>query len=183
LDPELEARVRVAREKIAAALVPPFIALAAHPSPELRSVALAFLANRDEPDGKQLVLDALTDSDEQVQRLAIAAAKDNPHLSTVRPLTRLLSNAHQWPLRILAAEALQNYASLSGFAASPESELAQAALVALCNDDPYALVREASARALFALYGRASVPILSRVATEDPEDRVRQTARNLLGTW
>jgi tetratricopeptide (TPR) repeat protein/HEAT repeat protein len=183
LTPALQAGVRAGVARISAAVVPAFVALVRHPTLEPRTIALGFLALRDEPVARQAVLEALDDSDEQVQRLAIGAAQNNPSLAAVRPLTQLLTDKYPWPTRILATQALQNCASLPSYVGSPEARMAQSALTSLCQDDPYALVREAAAQALAGLYGRGAEPMLSQLAARDPEERVRQTARKLLGSW
>jgi hypothetical protein len=55
-----------------------------------------------------------------------------------------------------------------------------ASLEAAALHDRYALVRDAAARALFAIDPRKAVAVLERLRDRDPEIQVKATARALL---
>ena len=104
--PQARAKAERAAESIAAAVVSPFVALATHPSPEVRALSVQFLATRSEPAaGEQLVL-ALEDRDERVQRAALTALKGGRSQHAIEAVTRLLGGRGDWPVRLRAAQAL-----------------------------------------------------------------------------
>jgi hypothetical protein len=55
----------------------------------------------------------------------------------------------------------------------------QEALVRAATADPYALVREAAARALVSVAGNAALPTLQKLRDRDPEPRLRSLAERL----
>jgi HEAT repeat protein len=54
-----------------------------------------------------------------------------------------------------------------------------AALTRAALSDPYALVREAAAKALAAASGGAALPVLRQLKDRDPEPRLRALAERL----
>ncbi len=159
---------------IARAVVAPFVALASHPSPDVRARAVQFLATRSEQAARTAVVEALGDPDEHVQRAALAAADRARTPGAVNAVTGLLTHKSDWPVRVRAAEALGR------LAAGSRDKKAVAALTRAAQSDAYALVREAAVRALPLVDAAAARPVLTEVAEKDAEPRVQRAARELL---
>ncbi len=166
---ELRAAAGVA-DRVAAAVVPAFLALAAHPSPEIRARSLELLAPREEPAARAAVLAALSDSTPTVQRAALAAASVRPDAASVAAVAALLAAPGEWPPRVWAADAL------AAIGPAARSAAVRAALERAAREDATALVREAAIRALARVEGDAARPALRRAAEQDPEPRVRAAA-------
>ena len=173
--PELRARAEKAADTIAAAVVAPFAALASHPSPEVRALSVQVLATRPEPAAADQIVQALEDHDERVQRAALTALRAARDKRAIDAVTRLLGGRADWPVRLRAAQALGELAKAS------RDAKAVAALVRAVKNDGYALVREASALALFSVDESAARPVLEQVMASDPEPRVRKSAETVLG--
>jgi tetratricopeptide (TPR) repeat protein len=171
LDPALAAAVSEAAERIAAAVVPGFVALVRHPSIDVRARAVELLARRTEPEAQAAVADALSDPDEAVVRAALAALGPGGGDEAASGAARVLSTSPSWPLRVRAAEALGRVG---------RSRAAFDALTRAARGDAYALVREAAMRAL-ALDPDAAREVLEERAARDEEPRVRDAAKALLG--
>ncbi len=167
-------RARQAAERIAGGVVEAFQQLLGNPNPELRQSALRFLGSRLEPPARQALLGGLQDSDVAVQRTALAALSARPDENGAQAVVQLLAPGKHWSLRRQAAQALEQM----GKAASAQGVVA--ALTRAAQADPYALVRDAAARALFAIDPGASREVLERLRRSDAEERVRETARQLL---
>jgi hypothetical protein len=120
------------------------------------------------------VIDALGDPEESVRRAALSALGSVKDTTTVAAVAKLGREAPSWPLRVRAAEALGR---LGAGSASP---VAMETLRSMAQKDPYALVREAAARAMASLDRAAAEPLLRELAAKDPEPRIRQTATQLL---
>jgi HEAT repeat protein len=174
-EPSRAGRARQAAERIGQGVVDGFLQLLGHPSSELRQSALRFLGSRPEPAARQAVLAALGDSDIAVQRTALTALSARPDAAGAVAVARLLDGGNHWSLRRQAAQALQQMAR----AAAGEQAIESLTHTALA--DPYALVRDAAARALFAIDPKAAAPVLERLRKADPESRVQATAQELLG--
>jgi HEAT repeat protein len=84
-----------------------------------------------------------------------------------------LAQETEWPLRATAAEALGRITP-----GKPEPAVVLA-LTRAALSDPYALVREAAARALAAVAGNAALPALRQLKEHDPEPRLRGLAERL----
>jgi tetratricopeptide (TPR) repeat protein/HEAT repeat protein len=166
---------RQAAERIGQGVVGGFLQLLGHPSPELRQSALRFLGSRPEAPARQAVLTALGDSDIAVQRTALNALSARPDAAGALAVANLLDAGNHWSLRRQAAQALEQM----GHAAAGEAVVAALGHSAL--EDRYALVRDAAARALFAIEPAAAGRVLDRLRQSDPESRVRATAQELLG--
>jgi tetratricopeptide (TPR) repeat protein/HEAT repeat protein len=175
LDERLAKQVATAVEAIAAASVPGFVALVRHPALEVRTRAVELLATRSEPEAQAAVIDALGDPEESVRRAALSALGPIKHSPTITAVARLLRESSSWPLRVRAAEALGRLGA--GRSAAPQvvDTLSSAA-----RTDSYALVREASVRALVPLDAVAAAPLLREIAAKDAEPRVREAAADLL---
>jgi HEAT repeat protein len=175
LDAKTAGEVRATVEAIAAATVRGFVALGRHPSIEVRQRAIELCARRPEPEAQAAVVDALGDPDEAMRRAALAAIGPVKHAPTIAAVAALLRESASWPLRVRAAEALGRLGA-GGAAAEVSGALAAAA-----RGDGFALVREAAARALFAVDRATAAPVLAELAAKDAEPRVRSVATELLG--
>lgn len=173
-DPELAARAREAIELIALAVVDPFVRLAEHPAAEVRQSALRWLAARREPAARSAVLGATRDADANVQRAALTALGARPDAAAASAVAEVLRHSSSWSLRRQAAQ------SLAQMALPGRDDEVLRALEKAATEDEYALVREAAARALFAIHPRAAVRVLERLRDSDPEAQVQAAARELL---
>lgn len=170
--PEEQAAAQRLLADVGASVVGPLARLTAHPDPDLRLVPLPFLVGRSEEVAKR-ALEALTrDSEPQVRRAALSALGPEQR-ELAKSVASRLNQESEWPLRASAAEALGRMAKGSPDPAVVEP-LARAAL-----SDPYALVREAAARALAAVAGNAALPTLRQLKERDPEPRLRALAERL----
>jgi tetratricopeptide (TPR) repeat protein/HEAT repeat protein len=179
LDPRVREQVDEVVESLAASVIPGFVALERHPSIEVRTRAVELLARRPEPEAQAAVIDALGDPEESVRRAALSAVGASGAVrddKLVAAVGRLAREAPSWPLRVRAAAALGRVG-----ARGPEGRAAIIeTLEAAARRDPYALVREAAARALASIDRAAARPLLEEMAGKDAEPRVRETAAELL---
>jgi HEAT repeat protein len=173
--PQARAKAERAAESIAAAVVSPFVALATHPSAEVRALSVQFLATRSEPAAGEQLVSALEDRDERVQRAALTALKGGRSQHAIEAVTRLLGGRGDWPVRLRAAQALGELAQGS------RDIKAVSALSRAARADGYALVREASVEALVKVDPAAARGVLEQVLKSDPEPRVRKSAQTVLG--
>jgi tetratricopeptide (TPR) repeat protein len=179
LSPALTKDVESSIAALSAAVVPGFVALERHPAVEVRTRAVEFLARRPEPHAQAAVIDALGDPDEEVRRAALAAIGPIHHEPTVTAVAGLLRKGPTWPLRVRAAEALGR---LGRAATGAAPRVVLDSLAHAAQNDGYALVREAAARAIAPLDKSVSVPVLRALAAKDAEPRVRSAAQELLGS-
>ena len=170
---------RVKSRAIIASLEPSILALVRHPDARLRTQALSLLAASDSDAAAAALIDATSDPDETVQRVALAALGTYP--SHRMPLAlaaagRVLERHPEWAIRVLAADAIARLGALAGGESVREAatDLARAA-----DHDAYALVRDAALRALAKLDPGAAAIVARRVEASDPEPRVRETAESL----
>jgi HEAT repeat protein len=150
------------------------VALARHPSAVVRTRAVRFLCQRDEPVAQQAVVAALGDREREVQEAALAGLSPLHRTTATPDVIALLRHESDWSLRARAAEALGR------LAAGTEEGEGWKALAEAAHSDPFALVREAAARALARIDRDAAAPVLRGISKRDPEPQVRQTARALL---
>lgn len=174
--PDRERAARAATLTIAAELLDPFLRLSQHPSADMRQTALRWLAMRPEPAAKSAVLEATRDADPDVLRSAMSALAARPDAGGAAAIAEVLRSASAWSMRRHAALALERMGPAAADSAVVEA-LERAAL-----GDPYALVRQAAARALGGIHPGASAGVLERLRDSDPEAQVRATARDLLRT-
>ncbi|MFO0761514.1 MAG: HEAT repeat domain-containing protein [Byssovorax sp.] len=174
LDEKLGQQVGDAIESIASAVIPGFVALGRHPAIEVRTRAVELLARRPEAEAQAAVIDALGDPDEGVRRAALAALGAVKHGPTIAAVSKLLRESPSWPLRVRAAEALGRLGAGGADRAVLDT------LAAAARTDGYALVREATARAIAPLDRAAARPLLQEMAEKDSEPRVRKAAAELL---
>jgi tetratricopeptide (TPR) repeat protein len=166
-------RARRAIAGVASGMVPIFAGLARHPYAEVRVAAIDFLGSRADPVAREAVARAIDDREPLVRRSALAAVTKG-NAAGAGAAARLLGAEEDWALRVLAAEALAR----SG---TPEMDDVLAALELAARSDGYALVREAAARALFAVSPARARGVLTMLAKTDAERRVRDVACELLG--
>jgi tetratricopeptide (TPR) repeat protein len=158
--------------EIGSGAVGPLARLTTHPDPDLRLVPLPFLVGRSEEAAKR-ALEALTrDTEPSVRRAALSALGPEQKDLAASVASRL-NQEQEWPLRATAAEALGRMAKGS----TDQSIVAALSRAAL--SDPYALVREAAARALVTVAGNAALPLLRQLKEHDPEPRLRGLAERL----
>jgi HEAT repeat protein len=169
---EQERVIALARE-LGAVLVPTFVALARHPSPEVRLSALRFLAHRSEAAAKTAVAAALKDDLTQVRRAALAALDANDAEAKIA-VVALLRSETDWTLRASAVETLGRVAEQSR-----DPEVVRA-LSESATKDPFAIVREAALPALVAVDAAKAKRVLEEVHDKDPEPRVKARAQALL---
>jgi tetratricopeptide (TPR) repeat protein/HEAT repeat protein len=172
-DHKVDRAAREALDALADALIAPYVALSGHPTPDVRALAVAFLAARPGEPALRALVGALEDQDETVVRAALAAAEQHRRSEATSAITELVRSSREWPLRLRAARAL---GGLGEAARTPES---QAALTKAAQHDPYALVREAAVRALGRVAPGAAQQTLDEIARNDPEPRVRDAAREV----
>jgi tetratricopeptide (TPR) repeat protein len=168
---------------LAAALAPGVVPLARNPDPVLRTKAIVLVARSSDDAATEVVVAALGDSNEAVQRVALsavggpraggqAAAGDERAIAAV---AKILATHEVWAIRILAARALGRLGGLStAAAAGAAARLAEAA-----TGDTYALVRQAALESLASFDPAGARAIALRLAATDPEPRVREAATAL----
>lgn len=178
LDPKLAGEVDQTVEAIAAATVSGFVALAQHPTLDVRQRAIELLARRPETEAQSAVATALDDPDESVRRAALSALGPVKSAPTIEAVARMVRESKRWPLRVRAAEALGRLGAGSDVA----EPLVVEALRAAARGDAFALVREAAARALIHVDREGARALLRELAAKDPEPRVRDAATELLKT-
>ncbi len=161
-------------ERIAAAVVPAFVALVRHPAIEVRTRAVEFLARRPEKEAQSAIVDALSDPEESVRRAALSAVGPIKDPATLAAVARLGRESSSWPLRVRAAEALGR------LGAGSDSKIATETLAAMAKNDTYALVREPALRSLVALDKPGAEPVLRELSANDTEPRIRAIAAELL---
>jgi tetratricopeptide (TPR) repeat protein len=171
---DARAACQASLERIAAALVGPFLALARHPSGEVRARAIRVLAVRPEPEAQAAIVLALEDSDPAVQRAALSLLSSTVDPSAVAAVTKLAQSSLSWPVRERATEAL------GALARGSESDRAGTVLAAIAEGDKMAFVREAAMRALAATRSPRARTTLERLGARDPEPRLRALAKTLL---
>jgi HEAT repeat protein len=150
------------------------VALASHPSSEIRGFAVRFLGTCSAPEAQKIVFSALHDQD-QVQKAALDALALRPSHEAARAVAELLSSTPSWSVRLGAAQALGRM----GTYASAEDSLE--ILIRAARKDPFALVREAALRALPRVSPAKARPVLEQAVARDPEPRVRTAALAELG--
>ena len=170
-DPDVQA-AQTRAKSLARALEAQAISLARHPEVEVRQKAIVLLSHLPTDAASEAVVQAVGDRDEEVQRVALAAIGSHGNTRAVSAVAKLLGEQENWAMRVLAVQALGRLGN-----ASPEAgrHLREAA-----TKDSYALVREAAMKALATFDVRGAQEIAQRIATTDPEPRVRESARAIL---
>ncbi len=169
-----------AARAVAAALEPSVVPLARNPDPAIRTKAIVLVARSADDAATDAVVAAIEDSNEVVQRVAIAAVGAPRQGGRMVPgderavaaLGKILATHDSWALRILAAQALGRVGAAG--AKSAAAHLADAAA-----KDSYALVRQAALEALSSFDPAGARVLAQRLAATDPEPRVREAASAL----
>lgn len=162
------ARAKV--KEIAAALEPSVVALSRHPDPGIRTKAIVLLARSKSDAASAAIAQAVTDPNENVQRVALASIGQHADQKSVAAVAKVMRTHESWAMRVLAAQALGRLGA-AGAGAEAARQLKEAA-----TKEPYALVREAALVAL-AGYDRAeAMQLAAHMAANDAEPRVRETA-------
>ncbi len=172
--PDARAAADATLERVAAALVEPFLLLTHHPSADVRAHAIRVLSYRPEDAARAAVVAALDDKDASVQRAALASLSRTRDDRALDAVIKLSETAGDWPMRERATRALG--ALVNG----PRADAAIAALATVAGRDPIAFVRESAVRALRGAPGDKASRSLESVARADPEPRVRELAKSLL---
>jgi HEAT repeat protein len=145
----------------------------------VRTRAIVLVARASSDAAVEAVVAGLEDPNEAVQRVALAAVgaprADGGHTpASARSATavgKILATHESWAMRVLAARALGR---LGAAGAGPEAVrlLGEAA-----TKDAYALVRQAALEAFASFDAGGARALASRMASADPEPRVRDAAR------
>jgi tetratricopeptide (TPR) repeat protein len=168
---------------IVAALEPSIVPLARHPDPAIRAEAITLLARSSSDAAVEAIAAALGDQSEAVQRVALAAVaaprtdggRVEASARAVDAVGKILAVHESWAIRVLAAHAMGRLGEAS---ASPETS---GRLTEAATRDPYALVRQAALESLASFDPVGARKIAGRMATTDPEPRVRDAARAIAG--
>ncbi len=161
-----------AARAIVTSLEPSIVPLARHPDPALRTKALVLVARSSSDAAVEAVVGGLEDSSEPVQRVALAAVGSHGPASAraVTAVGKILATHESWAMRVLAAQALGRLGAAGATDAGPK-------LADATTRDSYALVRQAALEALASFDVATARTLAARVATADPEPRVRDAAR------
>lgn len=171
-DPQARAEAERVATRVASTIVPAFIALAEHPTADVRGFAIGFLSRRSEPQAVRAVVVSLRDRDPQLRR-AVLALLDTRHAEAAAPVIAL-SGSESWSERAAAVEALGRLIRQG------EPLEAIEALEQRARADATALVREAALAALARSAPARARQTLERARDTDPEPHVRRAAQALL---
>jgi tetratricopeptide (TPR) repeat protein/HEAT repeat protein len=155
------------------ALEPGLIALARHPDTGTRTKALVLLARSASDAATTAVVQATADPSEAVQRVALSAIGAHRDARAVASVGKVLAENENWAMRVLAAEAMGR------LGAAGDTDEAGRHLSAAATKDSYALVREASLKALASFDAKRAERLAAELEGTDPEPRVREAARAL----
>lgn len=175
-EPETDRRLEDVVEVVSRSTLAGFVALASHPSFEVRRRALAVVSRRSEPEARAAVVMALEPSQPSLASAVLASLSSPRGEEIVTAILGLLEAKGEWSLRAHAAEAL-------GRAALDDARLrseVEVALVRVASRDPFALVREAALRAAFARAAVEAPALAARVIQTDEEPALRALAAELL---
>jgi cellulose synthase operon protein C len=174
--PELAA-ARAKVKEMATALEPSIVALSRHPDPGMRTKAIVLLSRSKSDTASAAIAQGVTDSSENVQRVALASIGQNADANqrSVTAVAKVMRSHDSWAMRVLAAQALGRLGA-SGAGAEAGRQLKEAAL-----KEPYALVREAALVALASYDKGEASQLAGHMATHDAEPRVRETAAKIRG--
>jgi HEAT repeat protein/tetratricopeptide (TPR) repeat protein len=165
---------------IARGLEPEIVRFASDQDPAVRARATLLLSRSSSPAAADALVQALGDPVPDVQRAALAAIGSRPDPGAVAAVRRALlardgltAGEEPWAMRVLAAQAMGRLGA-AGAHAEAEASLRTAA-----TSDAYALVREASLRALES-FDPTAARAVARSLASDPEPRVRDAAKHLV---
>ncbi len=168
------------------------------PSVPVRQAAVAQLANSEDPASSELLLGALEDRDSVVQQTSIAGLSRRPlaanpdtvrdvlasgdtqtQVNLINVLGKMSKVETPWvtePLNEAASSDTPEVraAAIRALGASGDPEELETVLLA--SEDPYALVREAAARALGNFKQEQAIGRLEEIAKGDQDENVRRAA-------
>jgi len=170
--PELAA-ARAKISEIATALEPSIVALSRHPDPTMRTKAIVLLARSKSDAAGTAIAQAVTDSSESVQRVALASLGRHADQKTAQAVAKVMRGHESWAMRVLAAQALGRLGA-AGASVDATRHLTEAA-----TKEPYALVREAALVALASYDKSEASQLAAHMAEHDAEPRVRETAAKI----
>ncbi|HVH46680.1 MAG TPA: tetratricopeptide repeat protein [Labilithrix sp.] len=170
--PELVA-ARAKVKEIQTSLEPSVAALSRHPDPAIRTKAIVLLARSKSDVAGAAIAQAITDPNENVQRVALASIGKHADSKTVLAVGKVVHGHESWAMRVLAVQALGRLGA-AGASAEATRQLKEAA-----TNEPYALVREAALNALATYDKGEAAQLATQMAAHDPEPRVRETAANV----
>jgi HEAT repeat protein len=146
------------------------IALSRHPDPAVRTKAIVLLSRSKSDAAGTAIAQAVTDSSENVQRVALASIGQHADQKSVGAVAKVMRGHESWAMRVLAAQALGRLGG-AGAGAEATRQLKEAA-----TKEPYALVREAALVALASYDKSEAGQLATHMAAHDAEPRVRETA-------
>ncbi len=163
---------------VMASLEPSIVPLTRHPDPDIRTKALVLASRFSSDAAVAAIVAGIEDADESVQRIALASIAgeraDGQRVpatpQAVQAVGKVLATHESWALRVLAARAMGRLGA-AGARPDADKRLADAA-----TKDAYALVRQAALDALASFDLDTARDLAARMATNDPEPRVREAA-------
>ncbi len=167
----ISAQAQTRAKALAHTLEPAVVTHVRSPDPALRMKAIVLLAHSPSDAATSAVMSALDDTNETVQRVALAAIGSQGDPRAVTAVSRLVHTHPNWAMRVLAVEALGRMGS-AGNGVEAGKQLRAAAV-----NDTYALVREAALKSLSSFDVRGAQQLGLQMSKSDPEPRVRETAR------
>lgn len=172
---------RAKAKEIAAALEPSIVEMSRHQDPQVRSKALQLLSRSRSDAAAQAVTRAVSDRNEAVQRIALASVGGQSDAASVAAVAKVMQTHESWAMRVLAAQALGRLgvSSVARGAGDTVAPNATTKLREAATKEPFALVREAALVALASYDKAAAADLASKMATSDPEPRVRETATRI----
>ncbi|MDR2625384.1 MAG: HEAT repeat domain-containing protein [Zoogloeaceae bacterium] len=145
------------------------------PSPEVRKAAagaLGFAQDDARPVARKALLDALRDEDWEVREAAAVTLGKRLDPESAAGLIEALALDKYWQVRLKAADVLGR---LEARAAVPS--LLKALEHTMSN------LRKEAANALEAIGDPSVLPVLQKLATDDPDLDVRKTAQRIVNAW
>jgi hypothetical protein len=174
-----------AARALAAALEPSVVPLARNPDPSIRTKAIVLVARSSDDAATDAIVAALEDPNEAVQRVAIAAVgaprttgRPAADVRAIAAVAKMLASHDSWAMRILAAQAFGRLGAIDALDRAVAHEIGSRLADAAARDS-YALVRQASLEALASFDAAGARVVAQRMATTDPEPRVREAAAAL----
>ncbi len=161
-------------QEIGKSLEGAIVPLARHPNTATRMEAVVLLARAGSADAQSAVVGAVDDSDEAVQRVALAAIGARADAAAVAAVSKLVHAHENWAMRVLGAQALGR------LGAAGSGEAAAKALREAATTDGYALVREAALVAYASFDKPGAAALAAQIAQKDVEPRVRETAKRII---
>ncbi|MBL8610332.1 MAG: HEAT repeat domain-containing protein [Myxococcales bacterium] len=170
------AQAREKARQIARALEPSIVPLVRHPEPTLRTKAIVVLARSSSDEAAGALATAIADPNESVQRVALSAVGRTSDPKTVEAAGKVAERHENWAIRLLAVQALGRLGAKGNGPAA-----AKYLQHACSSKESYALVREAALRSLAAFDAKSARSVAEQMLKTEPEPRVKQAAREIIG--